>query len=100
MCRRRKKKNKPPRDEDKANFNEMNINQHQATSYIVRMILGIVIGMLIAFVSLFISFHFIYHVGSSGRTGGKVNLDKLDTPYVVCAEYSATNTNTSISDIK
>jgi len=97
MCRR-KKKIKRTREDEKANYDEMNMNQHQATNYIVRMILGIVIGMLIAFVSLFISFHFIYHVGSSGRTGGKVGFDRFDAPYVIYADYNASSTGISIYD--
>lgn len=91
MCK--KKKNKALKDEDKANFSELNINQHQATNYVVRMILGIVIGMLIAFVSIFVSFHFIYHIGSSGRTGGKVSLTDFNTQYEISAEYQATSSN-------
>ncbi len=83
----RRKKKRRLRPEEKANYSEMNMNQRQSTSFFVRTILGIVIGMLIAFVSIFICFHFIYHVGSSGRTGGKSNFENY-APYYQSAIIS------------
>lgn len=90
----RKKKNKRLKPEEKANYNEMNMNQRQATSYLVRLILELVIGMLVAFLSIFICFNFIYHIGSSGRTGGKVNFTSCDAPYYQSCDVIFTNEST------